>query len=212
MNLRQQDSGRIVGAAVLIGLGLIFLLDEFLDFSFLGQLWPFLIILPGLAFLAAAWAGSEKSVQLAYPGAIVTGTGAILLVQNITGRFESWAYAWALYPVFVGLASMFVGRRTHNDRTYSEGRRTVNTGLILLGIFAVFFEGFIFGGLGTSVGRFLLPAILIGIGLLLLFRGRVPFLQDSFPEKPKFGGPSSDVDPELRRKIDDALTEDEPKA
>ena len=130
MNARQ-DSGRLVGAAVLIGLGIIFLLDEFLDFSFLGQLWPFLIILPGLAFLAVAWMGTEKSVQLVYPGAIITGTGLILLVQNITGRFESWSYAWALYPALVGLANMFVGRRTHNDRVYKEGRRLLNTGLIL---------------------------------------------------------------------------------
>ena len=66
--------------------------------------------------------------------------------------------------------------------------------------------------MGTSVGRFLVPAILIGIGALLLFRDRVPFLQETFPEKPKFGGPSPDVDPELRRKIDEAVTDDEPKS
>lgn len=199
MNNRQ-DTGRFVGAAILIGLGLIFLLDQFVDFSFIGQLWPFLIILPGLAFLSASWVGGEKSTPLAYPGMIIIGTGTILLVQNVTGRFESWAYVWALYPVFFGVASMFVGRRTHNDKTYNDGHKALTTGLILFGMFAVFFEGFIFGNLGNTFGRFALPVLLIAVGGLMLFQGRIPFLSQTPPSKPKHHNSPLDSQSELQTK------------
>ena len=195
----KQDNGRYVGAVILIGLGAIFLLDQFVDLSFIGSLWPFLIILPGLAFLAVAWAGGEKSVQLAYPGIIITGTGAILLVQNMTGRFESWAYAWALYPAFVGIAMMFVGRRMRHDTTTRDGRRILYTGLILFGVFAVFFEGFIFGGLGNTFGRFVLPVLLIGVGVLMLFHGRIPFLSQPPPKKFKHNEMSFEAKSEFSR-------------
>ena len=194
-----QDNGRYVGAVILIGLGLIFLLDQFVDFSFVGELWPFLIILPGLVFLAGAWTGGEKSIQLVYPGMMITVTGAILLVQNITGRFESWAYAWALYPAFVGISMMFVGRRMHHEKTTSDGRRVFYTGLILFGVFAVFFEGFIFGGLGNTFGRFVLPVLLIAVGGLILFQGRIPFLSQEQPEKFKHNEASFEASSEFLR-------------
>ncbi len=203
----RQDNGRLVGAFVLIGLGVLFLLQQFVDFSFIGTLWPFFIILPGLAFLGVAWQGGEKSAPLAYPGMIVTGTGLILLVQSITNRWESWAYAWALYPVFVGIATMFVGQRLHNNNTYADGRKAVNGGLIAFAIFAIFFEGFIFGGF-SGVWEYALPVLLVGIGGYMLLQGRGT-IGDSPAGKPKrYGGPSPGVDPDLQQKIDDAIDED----
>ena len=60
--------------------------------------------------------------------AIVTGTGLILLYQNSTGRWQTWAYIWALYPVFLGLGLMFLGRRTDDEGTRRAGRGFVTWG------------------------------------------------------------------------------------
>ena len=105
-----------VGAAALIGLGVLFLLGQMFSMDIFGLGWPLFVMLPGLAFLFFAIRGDANAAPLAVPGAIVTGTGAILFYQNFTGHWESWAYAWALYPVFLGLALTFMGERTRNQK------------------------------------------------------------------------------------------------
>jgi len=59
--------------------------------------WPAWVILPGLALLVAAFAVPEPGGSaLAVAGGIVTTVGAVLAVQDATGTYASWAYAWAL--------------------------------------------------------------------------------------------------------------------
>ncbi len=206
----EQDSGRKIGAFILITLGIFFLLAQVFNFDFLGVLWPLFVILPGAAFLFAAWRGERGAAPLAVPGMVVTGTGVILFVQNITGHWESWAYAWALYPVFVGSALMFIGDRTHSKASYQTGRLMVRGGLVAFVAFAVFFELFIFGGLFGSLSPFILPALLILIGGYMLLQGRGSGSGDTVFIKPKRSdAPSPAINPELKRKIDEALTEDE---
>ncbi len=105
MGQAQSGSGRSAAAMAIIGVGVFLLLAQFGVFSFnlMGLLWPFFIIIPGLAFLYPAWKGGPDTAPLAIPGAIITGTGALLLLQSVTGRWESWAYVWTLYPVFLAL-------------------------------------------------------------------------------------------------------------
>jgi hypothetical protein len=50
---------------------------------------------PGLGLLGLAAAGRSGEV-LATAGGVVTMIGLVLLVQNATDRFETWAYAWTL--------------------------------------------------------------------------------------------------------------------
>ncbi|MBZ0298994.1 MAG: hypothetical protein K8J31_04600, partial [Anaerolineae bacterium] len=65
----------------LIGLGVLFLVAQISGFSFLGILWPLFIVLPGAAFLYFAYTGDRHAAGLAVPGAMITGTGAILFYQ-----------------------------------------------------------------------------------------------------------------------------------
>jgi hypothetical protein len=173
-----RDSGRNIGAVVLIALGVVFLFGQLLEvnlwstFSRLFALdWPFLVILPGAILLAIGVFGPRQVLPLTVPGAVVAGTGLILLLQSRTGRYETWAYLWGLYPMFVGVAVMYMGFRTGSAAQVSSGRKAVAVGLALTVIFGVFMES-IFSGSFDTIVRFIVPVALMGAGALLLIRNR----------------------------------------
>ncbi len=210
MTQTNQDIGRRIGAVLLIGLGVLFLLG----FDIFGFGWPFLVLLPGLAFLYFAFTGDKNAAGLAVPGALVTGTGAILFYQNMTNHWESWAYVWALYPVLLGLALTFLGERTSQAETARAGRGFIRWGAISFVALWALFELVIFSG-NRPLGNFLLPAVLIGVGAWMLLRG-------GRGEKAKrgeieFTGPRVIVpkakngyaSEKLQREIDAALAEDD---
>jgi hypothetical protein len=223
-NLQQSNRQNNLGAYVLIGLGVFFFLGQILNIDlgdFFGWLfdfsWPFWIILPGAFMLLVAFFGGKKSAPMAIPGAVVTGTGLILLMQENLNYYESWAYLWALYPVFVGSAIMFMGSRNNHDQTFKNGQKVAQIGLVLLVVFGAFFELLIFDRFGISFSH-LFPLLLIGGGVLLLFRDRL-LPTPSSDAKPKNdfatnGKPKNDynpaqVNPSLQRKIDEAIAEDD---
>jgi hypothetical protein len=217
----ESSPGRTIGALVLIGLGTLFLIGQVFDIgNILGALWPFFIILPGAAFLYAAYKGGKHEAGLAMPGAIIGGTGLILLYQNMTNHWESWAYAWSLYPLFVGLALTFMGRRTGNQGTYRTGQGFVRYSGIAFISLAALFELFIFNE-GGFLGNIVVPLVLIAAGVFLLSQRRTRGMH----EKPKndiaFTGPAvvgtrarngsgALMGDRLRREIDAALAEDDP--
>jgi hypothetical protein len=220
MTHTQPDIGRRIGAVVLIGLGVLFLLGQ--TFDIFGFGWPFFVMLPGLAFLYFAIKGDRGAAGLAVPGAIVTGTGAILFYQNVTGHWESWAYAWSLYPVFLGLALAFVGERTDNSDLAKVGRGFVRWGSVAFLALWALFELVIFTG-NEAFGNFLLPLALIGAGLWLLFRGGFRGGEKPKREDAVFTGPrvivpkrkngySPSASDKLRQEIDAALAEDDEPA
>ncbi len=233
MNSRSENQGRMILAVILIGLGVVLLLGQLFDFSLIGTFWPFIIILPGLVFLYFAVKGEPGMAALAIPGAIVTGTGAILLFQQLTGRWESWAYIWTLYPVFLGLGLIYMGQRTNTAGTYQTGRAFVQWGLIGFVVFGAFFELLVFGGGFGLFGRFTWPLLLILLGGFLLLRTVRPDLLSTGrrsggerkqksameDEPPLFTGapvvsPRTGYAPSasdrLRQQIDAALAEPEP--
>jgi hypothetical protein len=227
--MNQSAGNRNVGAIILIAIGVLFFVTQTLGINIWGIFgisWPLFIVLPGLIFLGLAVFGDKKMAGFIVPGAIVTGTGAILWVQNATNHWESWAYVWTLYPVFLGLALMFLGRRTDNPSTENTGRGFVTWGTVAFLIGFAFFELLIFGGL-AGLGNVLLPLVLIGIGVLMLMRGRLPALSgESFKRKndtPVFTGPRvingsrgngnvPSASDDLQRRIDEAVAEDDPDA
>ena len=144
------QSGRnTLGAILLIGLGVLFLIGQtfginlwsILDFS-----WPVFVLIPGVIFLALAVMGDRKMAGFIFPGTVITGTGLILWFQNATGNWQSWAYIWTLYPVFAGLGMMYTGNRNGNDRSVRSGRNLVTFGVVAFLVGAAFFELLIFGG------------------------------------------------------------------
>jgi hypothetical protein len=154
-------SGRVIAALLLIGLGVMSLMG-------VGLLWPLFILVPGLLMLAGAFGGGRTgAAALAIPGMIITGTGALLFTQNLTGYWESWSYAWTLYGVFLGMGFMLMGQQFDDDSLHRVGRGFVNVSLVMFGIFAFFFEIVI----GVSGRGPLNALILIGLGLFLMTRG-----------------------------------------
>jgi hypothetical protein len=88
--------GLLLLLGIVVWLGQAFELD-------LGQVgWPFFVIVPGLALLGVGLAATGRLGEvLAMVGGLVTVAGLVLLLQNATDRFDTWAYAWTLV-VLVG--------------------------------------------------------------------------------------------------------------
>lgn len=144
----------------LIGLGVVFWLG-------IGALWPLFVLVPGLAFLTIAIGGGHRTAAFAIPGMIISGTGLLLLVQNLTGYWGSWSYAWTLYGVFMGMGFGLMGRLMGDSAFESLGRVFVIVGgiaFVALGFLMEVIVGI--GGLGAGLG----PLLLIGLGLFLLAR------------------------------------------
>src|SRR6476660_4425916 len=107
---REEERGWLVGGAMLIALGFVFLLRRFVDFAaWDGLIWPFFIIGPGLFLFVAMFVGGRGAGRLAVPASVVTTIGVILLCQSIFDRFDTWAYAWALFPTAVGFGTAIAG-------------------------------------------------------------------------------------------------------
>ncbi|MEJ2606744.1 MAG: hypothetical protein P8Z41_08720, partial [Anaerolineales bacterium] len=150
--------------AVLIGLGAILLLGEIFNVRLGFFLWPFFIIVPGLAFFYFMAQGGKNAAPLAIPGSIITTTGLLLLYQSITNHWESWAYAWALiFPTSVGIGLYISGLRGKNEGMRRTGQGFIRVGLILLILGGLFYE-MIFHISGARTHRVVWPAILIVAG------------------------------------------------
>jgi hypothetical protein len=108
---------------------------------------------------------------LAILGSIITVTGLILLYQNATDHFESWAYAWTLiFPGAVGVGMILYGLVAGRPGNMRAGTRLVGISLVLFLLGVAFFEGVIGIG-GYQFGRaagVAVGALIIATGALLL--------------------------------------------
>ena len=173
------DRGGVIFGGILIVLGVLFLAERAFGVE-LGRFgWPLFVIVPGVLLMAASLTvrGREGS-GLAVAGAITTVVGLVLAVQNATGLWATWAYAWALVgPGATGLGLIFYGLiRRQRDLT-SAGLRSLGSGLALFAVFGLFFEGIIgLSGEPFLLGSDALPVALIALGVVLvgwsLVRGR----------------------------------------
>jgi drug/metabolite transporter (DMT)-like permease len=134
--------------------------------------WPFFVIAVGVAILVVGLvvAGEQGMV---IGGTVVTTVGLVLLYQNNTGRWESWAYAWALVgPAASGLGLMLWGARNGDTGDLRNGTWGLLGGLGLFLVGFLFFEGIIgIGGDRLALPEWLLPVVVIGIGVVVLGRG-----------------------------------------
>ena len=170
--------------ASLAGLGLVLLGVIFLAQQFAGDrlpivswtlLWPLFVIVPGLAFFAAMIQSGKSAGGLAIPGSIITITGLLLFYQNVTHHWQSWAYAWALIaPMGVGVGLLIRGGWTGSPVGTQAGSRLFAIGLTLFVVGAIFFELVlnISGFANGTLGRFVLPILLIVAGAFFLVNGR----------------------------------------
>lgn len=162
--MQKQKHSSIVIGLILILAGILFLvLQAFPELAAridLASQWPLILVGIGFFLLLGALFGTP---ELAIPASIVGGIGLLLMYQNMTGNWESWAYAWALIPGFVGLGIILMGLLDPDKR--DEIRNGMRLLFISLALFLVF------GGFFGAFGQFW-PVLLIIGGVLLLFRGR----------------------------------------
>jgi len=123
--------------------------------------WPISIIGLGLIFFLAAILAWQPALFI--PGSIITGIGGLLYYQNLTGNWESWSYAWALIPGFVGIGLILFGLFSKKFGAVTGGLWNIFSSIVLFSVF-----GGVFGGI-TNVEK-VWPIAIIVLGGFFLFR------------------------------------------
>ena len=170
------NNASIVAGSMLILFGLLALAGQlFRGWSIWNSSWPFAIIGAGVLFFVAMLLGGKSAAGLAVPASIITTTGLILFVQNLTYYWESWSYAWTLIVIAVGFGNFIKGLYSEDEAVRQEGQRTIGFGLLLFVLFGTFFEGLIFTEHKLRwLGQLIFPIALILVGVyVLLFRSSI---------------------------------------
>lgn len=157
----------IASGTLLILLGLLFLAYQLVPEQFtwlqIDLDWPLIIVGVGLFLLVFGLIVGAPG--MAVPACIVGGIGGLLYWQNLTGRWETWSFAWALIPGFVGVGIILTGLLGGGKlRESIEGGGWLI--IISLVLFAIF--GSFLGGLGLFGSYW--PVLLIVLGLIVLVR------------------------------------------
>jgi hypothetical protein len=185
---RSGSQGAALLGAALIVLGLIFFAGQQLNFDIGAAAWPFYVIAPGLALVTLGLT-QRRGSGLTIAGSVVTMVGLVLLYQNATDRFESWAYAWALVgPGGSGIGMLLYGTRSGDRKMARDGFWTILTAVGLFAVGLVFFEGIIgISGERLPLPNWVLPVAVIVIGVLVLLRG-LTFRAAPLPAMPDDAG------------------------
>jgi len=123
--------------------------------------WPLIVIGVGaFLFILGLLVGAPG---MAIPACIVGGIGGILYWQTLTGRWDSWAYVWALIPGFVGVGIVVAGVLGGAWAQARRGLSLILTSLVLFLLFATLMGGMNWLGIYS-------PLLLVAAGVLLLVR------------------------------------------
>jgi hypothetical protein len=171
IEIRMRNSVSQALGVVLIVMGLIFLLDQYFHFDLAHYVWPFVIIVPGVAlYVYSLGLASPEGEGVAVAGSIVAMIGTVLLVQNVTDLWATWAYAWALVaPTGVGVGFALYGMIKGRANLTAAGAGLIKIGLTLFLCFGVFFE-LLIGVSGLGLNRIGLPIVLILLGGWIVYR------------------------------------------
>ncbi len=161
--MNTQYRSNLALGVILILVGGIFLLTRLVPGLELVIGWPWIVI--GVGALLVVMGMLLGAPDMAVPGCVVGGIGGILYYQNLTQDWDSWAYAWALIPAFVGVGMLLAALLGGKSRgAVREGIRTLLVGLVLFVVFGSFFGAFSFLGLYW-------PLLLVAAGVLILIEG-----------------------------------------
>src|SRR5436309_15165143 len=141
---RPRRQSTVVGG-LLVLIGAILLIGQFVRIDIGHYGWPFFVIAPGvLLIVVALTARGAVSEGLAIAGSVIAVSGLILLYQNSTDHFESWAYAWALvFPGAIGVGMILYGLSGGRPGNVRAGARLGGIAGVLFLLGAAFFEGVI---------------------------------------------------------------------
>jgi len=154
--MEKRQLASTAGGLLVILLGILVLLDRILSLQVHLFSWPLIVLGVGIAFFLGGL--GTRTPGLVIPGTIIAGIGGILLWQNSTGRWFSWAYVWTLVPGFVGLGLLVFAWMSEEAHEVHGARLAARW---LLAISAVLFLVFT-----TFLGPFRWFWAVLGIGLL----------------------------------------------
>src|SRR5260370_26933710 len=121
MERSSSNQAATVGGIVLVGLGILFLVQQVVGFDIGHFGWPLFVLLPGLAFLAAYALGPRGAAGMAVPGCVLTTIGLILAIQNTFNLWATGAYAWTLVIAGAGLGPTLASERMGQPRAARAG-------------------------------------------------------------------------------------------
>ena len=168
---RRMGPALLGGLLVVAGLGAFALQTAGVQFGeLIGEHgWPFFVIVPGLVLLGAtALVDPPRGVGFAVSGAIVTTVGGILLYQNATDTWDTWAFAWALIPAAAGAAMAVYGLLVDAPDQVTVGSRVAVIGAVLFIAGMWFFSPILANGRPPIELGDWWPLVLVGIGAVII--------------------------------------------
>lgn len=157
---------------ILVGAALLFGRSVNIDIG-----WPAWVIGPGLVILVLAFVvGGSGGSGFAVAGSVVTTVGVILAIQEATDTWASWAYAWALVaPGAVGVGLLLYGLWSRDREMARGGFTAMVAGAMIFLVGFAFFEGVLtLNDLTGPIANLIVPAILVGLGALLILVALLP--------------------------------------
>lgn len=163
-------SGKVLGG-ILIILGVLFLMRNFSIFDplwrilnigyLMSRFWPALfLILPGLLFHSSYFSGNRRNPGVLVPGGILLVIGIVFQINML---FGGWHITWPIiiFSVAFGLFELYIFGNREKGLLIPIG--------ILGGLSLIFFLSFSLNRiLSFNTRPFILPVMLIGIGLVVL--------------------------------------------
>ncbi len=169
--MNNRRNGTMIVGLVLILIGIAFLLRNFgifeiyfdiFDIGFLfSRFWPMFLIIPGLIFHYSFFTAKTQDAGLLVPGGILLVMG---LTCQISMIFSAWSYMWPgfILAVAVGLFELYL---------FGSKEKGLLIPVFILGGLSLIFFAISLGRI-TMLRLYLIPAILIFGGLLIVFRNR----------------------------------------
>jgi len=181
-NTRTTRSSMANLGILLIVVGIVILVLQYvhIDLSWLPERWtelswPLRIIIPGLALFVVGLVLPDRAGEgLSGFGLVAAAVGTLLWYQDVTGNWESWAYAWALvFPAAGGIASIIHGTLHANWRHVRDGAGGLAFGLVAFVVLGYVFEAWLgFEGFGLGrIAAWVPGVILLAVGVTVLFAG-----------------------------------------
>jgi hypothetical protein len=162
--MNPERRGSLFVALILIAVGVVLILANFLPGFRIVFNWPFVFYVLALFFYVPVgiFPGARKGLAALFiPGTIMLGLGLIFTYNVYTNDWVSWAYSWMLIPgsVGIGLAlASWLGSWESGSRTVGIWMAVIS--LALFGFFAAMF--------GEPILKIAGAAFLILAGLVFL--------------------------------------------
>src|SRR5512135_1067649 len=143
----KRNTASIAAGSLLIVFGLLVLLTQLIrGLEIWTHAWPLAIVGAGALLFVAMALGGRAAAALAIPASATIAVGSVLLVQNATGYWESWSYAWAIVMIAVGFGNFIKAAYIEDQSLRQASLRTMELGAVLFVLLGSFFEGLIFTG------------------------------------------------------------------